>query len=240
MQAACARILMLKDAPERLLDGARISIERMPMLHVVFERMASQCSDAFRQLLPSPALFSVKSLTTERIGDVIVDQDGTSVIGITYVQAWESRLLIGLDHDFVFSLADALFGGDGSEQPLQEKRPLSNIELRLAEKAIDLVSKALRDSFATICETTFKLDRIETRLDFVAIAPRTAFGVRAKIEVQIMGRGINIFILIPQTALNSIRQELEVTLRPKHRFVTRAGHNRSKVRLAGPKFLSAR
>jgi flagellar motor switch protein FliM len=209
MQAAGARILMLKDAPERLLDGAKISIERMPMLHVIFERMASQCSDALRQLLPSPALFSVKSLTTERIGDVIDSQDGNSVIGIIYVQAWESRLLIGLDHDFVFALADALFGGDGSGQLVQEKRSLSNIELRLAEKAIDLVSKALQDSFATVCETTFKLDRIETRLDFVVIAPRTAFGVRAKIKVQIMGRDINIFLLIPQTALNSIRQELE-------------------------------
>lgn len=209
MRAAAARIVMLKDAPERLLDGARISIDRMPMLHVIFERVASQCTDALRQLLPSPALFSVKSIATERIGEVIDSQDGNTVIGIIYVQAWESRLLIGLDHDFVFALADALFGGDGSEQPVPEKRPLSNIELRLAEKAIDLVSKALQDSFAPVSETTFKLDRIETRFDFVVIAPRTAFGVRAKIKVQIMGRDINMFILIPQTALNSVRQELE-------------------------------
>jgi flagellar motor switch protein FliM len=209
MQATGARILMLKNAPERLLDGAKVSIERMPMLQVIFERVASQCSDTLRQLLPIPALFSVESITTERVGDVIEGHYGNTVIGIVYVQAWESRLLIGLNNDFIFALADTLFGGDGSEVPVFEKRPLSSIELRLAEKAIDIVGTALQGSFGTVCETTFKLDRIETRLDFVVIAPRTAFGIRAKFNARIMGRDIGIFILIPQAALNSVRQELE-------------------------------
>jgi flagellar motor switch protein FliM len=106
MRAAGSRIVMLKDAPERLLDGAKMSIERMPMLQVVFERVASQCSDAPRQLLPIPALFSVESVATERIGEVIESHDGDTVIGIVYVQAWEARLLIGFDNDFIFALAD--------------------------------------------------------------------------------------------------------------------------------------
>jgi len=54
----------------------------------------------------------------------------------------------------------------------------------------------------------FRLDRIETRLDFVAIAPRTAFGVRTKLKIRILGRESNVFVLIPQTALNSVRQDL--------------------------------
>ena len=143
---------MLKDAPERLLDGAKMSIDRMPMLQVVFECVASQCSDALRQLLPILALFSVESVATERIGEVIESHDGDTVIGIVYVQAWEARLLIGFDNDFIFALADALFGGDGSEEPVFEKRPLSSIELRLAEKAIDIVGTALQCSFAAVCE----------------------------------------------------------------------------------------
>src|SRR5262249_22399334 len=101
MLKASPRVLLLKDHPERLLDGTRVSIERMPMLHVIFERTASQCSDSLRQLLPSPALFSVESIATERIGDVIDDHDGNTVIGIVHVQAWEARILIGLDNDFI-------------------------------------------------------------------------------------------------------------------------------------------
>jgi flagellar motor switch protein FliM len=117
-------------------------------------------------------------------------------------------LLIGLEHEFVFALAEALFGGDGRESTVIEKRQLSNIELRLGKKAFDLFAQALQNAFATVCETIFKLDRVETRLDFVTIAPRTAFGVRARLTLRILGREGNMFVLIPQTALNSVRQDL--------------------------------
>ncbi|HUB63097.1 MAG TPA: FliM/FliN family flagellar motor switch protein [Methylocella sp.] len=200
--------LMVMKAREMLLDGAGISVDRMPLLHVIFERMAAQCSEGLRQLSASPALFLVESVVTERIADVLDSYDGNAVFGIIHVQAWDSRLLIGLEHDFVFSLVEALFGGDGSETSLIEKRQFSNIELRLAKKAFDLFAQALQNSFASVCETVFKLDRVETRLDFVAIAPRTAFGVRARLKLRILGREGNLFVLIPQSALNSVRQDL--------------------------------
>lgn len=199
---------MLKKAPERLLDGAGISVDRMPLLHVIFERMAAEYSDTLRKLSSSPALFLVESIVTERIGDVLDDYESNTVIGVIYVQAWDSRLLIGLEHDFIFALSEALFGGDGGEAPVIEKRQLSNIELRLARKVFELFAQALQNSFSAVCETVFKLDRIETRLDFVAIAPRTAFGVRTKLKLRILGRESDMFVLIPQTALNSVRQDL--------------------------------
>lgn len=199
---------IMKTAPERLLDGAGISVDRMPMLHVIFERMAAQCSELMRQMSSSPALFMVESIVTERIGDILDDYESNVVLGVIYSQAWDQRLLIGLQHDLVFALAEVLFGGDGGEAPAVEKRQLSNIELRLAKKAFDLFAQALQTSFAVVCETAFKLDRIETRLDFVAIAPRTAFGVRTKVKLRILGRESELFVLIPQIALNPIRQDL--------------------------------
>jgi len=191
-----------------LLDGAGISVDRMPLLHVIFERMAAQCAESLRQLSASPALFLVESAATERIGDILDAYESNVVFGIVHVQPWDSRLLIGLEHEFVFTLAEALFGGDGGESTVIEKRQLSNIELRLAKKAFELFAQALQNAFAAVCETIFKLDRIETRLDFVTIAPRTAFGVIAKFMLRILGREGNMFVLIPQTALNSIRQDL--------------------------------
>jgi flagellar motor switch protein FliM len=208
MQETGAHGSTLRKAPERLLDGAGISVDRMPLLHVIFERMAAQCSETLRQLSASPALFLVDSVATKRIADILDGCESNVVFGIIHVQAWDSRLLIGLEHDFVFALAEALFGGDGVEAPVIDKRQLSNIELRLAKKAFDLFAEALRNSFATVCETVFKLDRVETRLDFVAIAPRTAFGVKTKLKLRILGRESAMFVLIPQTALNSVRQDL--------------------------------
>jgi flagellar motor switch protein FliM len=208
MQETRTHDYMVMKAREMLLDGAGISVDRMPLLHVIFDRMATQCSDRLRQLSASPAFFLVEPAVTERIADVLDSYESNVVFGVIHVQPWDSRLLIGLEHECVFALAEALFGGDGSESPVSEKRQLSNIELRLAKKAFELFAQALQNSFATVCETVFKLDRVETRLDFVVIAPRTAFGVRSKLTLRILGREANMFVLIPQTALNSVRQDL--------------------------------
>ncbi len=193
---------------ERLLDAPGISIDRMPMLHVILDRMAAQCSENLRQLSAAPAFFSVDAIAAKRIGDVLDVFENNVVIGIFHVQAWDARILIGLDHKFIFTLAEALFGGDGGEAPIEEKRKLSSLELRLAQKTFDLLGRALQSSFATVSDTVFKLERVETRLDFAVIAPRNSFGVNAKIKLRILGRHGEMFILIPQAALNSVRQQL--------------------------------
>jgi flagellar motor switch protein FliM len=197
-----------KDGPERLLDAAGVSVDRMPMLHVVFDKMAAQCSENLRQLSPSPAFFTVDSIGTSRVGDVLDAHESNVVIGIYHVPAWDSRILIGLDHNFIFTLAEALFGGDGGEGPITEKRPFSSLEMRLAQKVFELLAKAMEGSFATVCDATFKLERVETRLDFAVIAPRNTFAVTTKIRLRILARSGDMFVLIPQAALNSVRQHL--------------------------------
>lgn len=179
------------------------------MLHAVFERAASQCTDVFCKLLPGPAVFSLESLATERIGNILDAEGENKVIGIVHVRAWDSRLLIGLRHDFIFAFADAAFGGDGCEGPFSAERPLSNIEVRLAERAFNLIGNSLQKAFAAVCKTDFILDRIETRSGLVAIAPPAAFGVKASLKVRIMSRDIALFILIPQSALDPVRRKLD-------------------------------
>lgn len=145
---------------ERLLDAAGISIDRMPMLHVVFDRMAAQCSENLRKLCAAPAFFSVDAIGARRIGDVLDHYEGNVAIGIFHVQAWDSRILIGLDHNFIFTMAEALFGGDGGEEASVEKRKLSSIEIRIAQKTFELFGRALQSAFETVSETVFKLERV--------------------------------------------------------------------------------
>ena len=137
MQKSSAHGQIVKTAPERLLDGAGISVDRMPMLNVIFERMAAQCTDLMRQLSSSPALFMVESIVTERIGDVLDDYENNVVIGVIYVQAWDQRLLIGLQHDLVFALAEVLFGGDGGSAG---RRKAATLEYRAAAREESLRS----------------------------------------------------------------------------------------------------
>ena len=191
MRSSSTHILRLDESPEKLLDSARVPFDRMPMLRAIFERAASQCTDVFCKLLPAPAVFSLESLATERIGNILGAEADNKVIGIMHVPAWDSWLLIGLRNDFIFAFADASFGGDGCEGPFSEERPLSNIEVRLAEKAFNLIGNSLQEAFAAVCKT-----------DFVLV-------VKASIKVRIMSRDITLFILIPQSALDPVRRKMD-------------------------------
>ena len=196
------------NAPERLFDSAGISIERMPMLRVIFDRMAMQCSENTRQLSTAPAYFSVNSIKTERFGKVLEAAEGKAVVAVLHAQAWDARILVGLDNKLIFALVEALFGGDGSEAPYTDNRALTNIEMRVAQKTFDLISRSLQSAFSVVVETHFKFERIETRMDFAAIAPRNNFAVLAKLNLRILGRAGELFVVIPQAALNPIRQSL--------------------------------
>ena len=169
------------------------------MLRVIFDRLAMQCSENTRQLSTAPAYFSVNSVKTERLGKILETAEGKAVVAVLHAQAWDARVLVGLDNKLIFALVEALY---------VENRALTNIEMRVAQKTIDLISRSLQSAFSVIVESNFKFERIETRMDFAAIAPRNNFAVLAKFNLRILARSGELFIVIPQAALNPIRQSL--------------------------------
>lgn len=207
MQAMTGRSI-LASGPQKLLDAGGIAVDRMPMLHVVLDKMAAQLSESARPLAAAPAFVSVDSVATVRIGDVLDGCESGVVFGIFHAVAWDQQILVGLPHDLVLTLAEAMFGGDGSEAPADERRPLSGIEIRLAQKLFELVGAALQSSFTAVSDTRFKLERVETRLDFAVIAPRNTFSVTASLKLRILGRERKLFVLVPQAALSPLRQDL--------------------------------
>ncbi|WP_051116139.1 flagellar motor switch protein FliM [Methyloferula stellata] len=199
---------VLKDGPERLLDAGGISVERMPLLHAIFDRMLTQCSESLRALCSTPAIFTVASTQTERMGDILSNFEGRVVVAIFQAPAWDSRIILGFDHNFLFSMAEALFGGDGTEPAVQEDRPPSNIEMRVGQAIFDRVAKSMQASFSTVIETTLKFETLETRMDFAVIVPRGTFAIITTVNLQILDRIGEMYVVLPQPALNAIRQGL--------------------------------
>jgi flagellar motor switch protein FliM len=193
---------------DRLLDAAGISIERLPMLRLAIDRMATLCADSFRPMSASPAFFTPTKIATGRIGDILDSYAGNVVAAVYHASEWDSRILLGLDRDFLFTVVETIFGGDGTEAPLEDKRPFSTLELRIAQAIFEQAANALKTSFASVSDTPFKFERIETRMDFVSIGRPKNLAVVAKIGIKALERGGEMFVVIPQSALNPMRQSL--------------------------------
>ncbi|MYZ46988.1 flagellar motor switch protein FliM [Propylenella binzhouense] len=193
---------------DRLLEVAGISIDRMPMLRVVFDRLATSCADALRPLSPSPILLSMEGVETGRIGDVLSAYQRGAVAAVLYASEWDTRILVGLDRDCTNAILEALFGGDGTEPQDPEDRAFTTIEMKVAQLVFEHVAAALAACFASVGEAPFKIERVETRLDFAVIGRRNNPAVVTRIAMQAHERGGDMFIVIPQSALTPMRQNL--------------------------------
>jgi flagellar motor switch protein FliM len=196
------------DIRDMLLDAAGLSLDRLPMLHVIFDRMATYCADGLRHLAASPSYYSLSNVESGRIGDLLEMYEANAVAGIFHVPSWDSHVIVGFDRDFVFTMVEVLLGADGSEPPIDEERSFSNIEIRISQALFDQVGKALQASFALVAETQFKFERLETRMDFAVIGRRNNMAVAAKFLLQALNRGGEMFVIIPQAALTPMRQTL--------------------------------
>lgn len=196
------------DIRDMLLDSAGLSIDRLPMLHVIFDRMSTTCAEHLRHMAASPMYYSLSGIESGRISEILEMYEANAVAGIFHAPEWDSHILIGFDRDFVYTMVEVLFGSDGSEPPIEEARGFSNIELRMAQTLFEQVAKALQASFSLVSNTKFKLERLETRMDFAVIGRRNNQAVAAKFLLQALNRGGEMFVIIPQSALNPMRKVL--------------------------------
>lgn len=196
------------DVRDRLLDAAGLPLDRLPMLNVIFDRIATFTSDHLRHFAASPIYFSLSDVASQRFGDILDPYEANAVAGIFHAPEWDSHVLVGFDRDFVFTMMEVFLGADGSEPPSDEERNFSNIEMRVAQLVFDQVGKAMQESFSLVSKTDFELERTEVRMDFAVIGRRNNQAVVAKFLLQALNRGGEMFIIIPQTVLNSMRQSL--------------------------------
>ncbi|WP_230533125.1 flagellar motor switch protein FliM [Microvirga roseola] len=196
------------DIRDKLLDAAGLQLDRLPMLHVIFDRMSTSCAEHLRHIAASPMYYSLSGIESGRITDILEMYEANAVAGIFHAPDWDSHVLIGFDRDFIYTMVEVLFGSDGSEPPVEEARGFSSIELKMAQTLFEQVGKALQASFSLVVNTRFKLERIETRMDFAVIGRRNNQAVAAKFLLQALNRGGEMFVIIPQSVINPLRQPL--------------------------------
>ena len=194
-------------AADRLLDNPGLTVERLPMLTVIFDRLAASCAEGLRPFSPAILSLFVNSITTDHVWDALDSYDG-SVAAILYSPELDARVLVGLDRRCLFSLMEVLLGGDAQEPPHDDDRNYSTLEVRVAQTVFEIAAEALNSAFGPVIATSFRLERVETRMDFTVMGRRNVLAVIAKILIQAMDIGGQMFVIIPQPALTPIRQQL--------------------------------
>lgn len=192
---------------EALLETPKLAIDKLPVLHTIFERVATSCSESMRRFCAAPTTFFVNQVKPDNAWDVLENYED-AIAATFYVPEWDSTVLIGVDRKFVFSLIEAAYGADGSEAPYESDRPFSNFESRFIKDVLLTAASALESCFEPVVQVSFKFDRLETNVEFTILGPNDLPVVAAQILFQVMDHGGRMFILIPQVALYPLRKKL--------------------------------
>jgi flagellar motor switch protein FliM len=193
---------------QKLLEPPKLSIDRLPVLHTIFERVSTQCTEQLRQYCAAPTTFFVNQVKTGNSWDMLDDYEDSIAI-VYYIPEWDANVLIGVDRKFIFSLLESTYGADGSEAAYESDRPFSAFEARFGREIITLAGHALETSFESVANITFKFERLETKVEFTILGPNDVPVVMAQILFQVGDLGGRMFMLVPQGALYPIRKKLE-------------------------------
>jgi flagellar motor switch protein FliM len=196
------------DIRDLLLDAANISVDQLPMLPVIFDRFSTNLAERFRHLAWTPPHLTPSGIISTRIGEALDPYEMQAVAGIFHVPAWDNRVIVGFDRDFVFTMIELMFGGDGSEPPIEDMRNFSNLELQVTQALFEHVGAALQVAFSQVAQARFRFERAETRMDFAGVGRRNNPSVCAKFLLQAINRGGEMFVIVPQAALSPMRQAL--------------------------------
>ena len=193
---------------DRLKAIAKLSIDKLPVLNTVIERMAAGCAEDFHEYC-SPAFSAfVNQIVSGNSWDLL-EALSDSVAVIFYCREWDSRIVIGLERRLVFAIAEAMFGGEGTEPPFEATRPFTALEMRIGKAVCEFAAVRWKRRSPAITDITLDPERTETALEFTTLGQTSMMMIHATILFQVLDQGGMMYVLIPQSSLNPIRQKLE-------------------------------
>jgi flagellar motor switch protein FliM len=198
---------------ERLKALAKLSIDKLPVLNTVMERTAASCVEEFREYCSPTFSAFVNQIVSGDSWDLL-EALSDSIAVIFYCREWDARIVIGLERRLMFAITEAMFGGEGTEAPFEATRPFTALEMRIGKVVSEFAAKALEKAFSIIHEISLEPERTETALEFTTLGQTSMMMIHAQILLQVLDQGGLMYVLIPQSSLNPIRQKLERERKP--------------------------
>lgn len=194
---------------ELLIGDTAVGIERMPMLHIIVDRLAQLMTVSMRSFTTENADVSVDRVRSCRLHDFLEAVPLPAMIAVLRIDPWGGYCLAALDPRLIASVVDVLLGGRRNRGALIEGRPYTAIERTFVERLVnEVIAPDLKHAFGIACEADFVLERFEMTPSYAAISKLTSGAATFRTEIAMEQRGGHIDFLMPIDSLDPIRSQL--------------------------------
>lgn len=183
----------------------RILADRAPALDSISERMVSLLKATGRRFFRSSPEVIAHPVRSVRWGAYARTLPAPISLNVLEIRPGGSKGLVMLDTDFVFTLVDVFFGGDGRGKRPAEMIELTPIEQRLTRKFVEALTADLRQAWKPFLELDFSLLKTETSPVFAGIAANAEMVSMARFAFM-LGEAEHCFdVILPATVIEPLR-----------------------------------
>jgi flagellar motor switch protein FliM len=195
-----------------IANQERIVRGRMPTMEIINERFARNIRIGLFNLIRRSPEVSIGGTKVQKFSAFLREIVVPTNFNIVSVKPLRGSGLIVCDPAIVFSVIDALFGGAGKFHTRIEGRDFSPTELRVILRLVEVITTEFKKAWAGIYPLDLEYQRSEMQPQFANIATPSEIVVSTAFTLEIGETSGSIYICIPYSTLEPIRDTLYSTI----------------------------
>ena len=198
--------------PYNLATQERIVRGRMPTLEIINERFARLLRVGLFNLIRRHPEISVGPVKVQKFSEFVRNLVVPTNLNVMQVKPLRGNSLIVLEPNLIFTVVDNLFGGDGRFHMRVEGRDFTPTEQRIISRILTVISEEYEKSWAPVHQLHFEHVRSEMHTQFANIATPGEVVVVCQFTIEIGNSGGDVFICMPYSMIEPIRDILYSSL----------------------------
>jgi len=186
-------------------SGDRVVRGRMPTLEMINERYARLFRGSLFELLRRRAEIAVSSVQVLKFSDYVHSLYMPTHINLVKAHPLRGTALFVFDPEFVFTVVDNYFGGDGRYQGNFDEREFSPAEMRVIQIILEQVFVDLKEAWAPVFDLDFEYSSSEVNPQLANIINPAEMVVVSIFHVELEGGAGNFHVAMPYSMLEPIR-----------------------------------
>ncbi|EAQ02170.1 Flagellar motor switch protein FliM [Pseudooceanicola batsensis HTCC2597] len=193
---------------EEIIQKAKRSYERLPILEVILERFSLAVGPAIKHYVGAICESSIDAIDYLPTGDALESMPSPALISVIESPDWDGPFALVIDPSFLISTLEITFGGRMAGRSEWVPRSFTAIEKKIGTEVTQLMLNELSETFGQLAQIEFTISHIETNAQAMVLAPPNTGCVRLRMHVTMDDRDGYFYIVMPFNALSNIRNML--------------------------------
>jgi len=189
-------------------DGSQASAlpTLLARLRASNEALATQFGAALTELLHIPARVALGGVDSIRYGRFVESLEAPACFFLIAAGPIDDRWMLDIEPAILHAMIDRLLGGDEDDQP-PPNRPLTEVELRLAERLVRLFLDACQTAWKDSLELTLSILRAESNPKALRILPADETTALVAFELTVGRRSGPMRLCLPCRTLDCLGEQ---------------------------------